>query len=160
MKVFTVSDIHIDYSQNLQWLLSLSQTDYCDDILILAGDISDKTELIEQCFKQVSNCFKQVLYVPGNHDLWVSKKQNITSIEKFYTLQNMANEYGVSTSPYHCEGLTIIPLLGWYDFSFGPASEYLQERWMDFYACKWGEGFDDLAAFSERELAITNFFYQ
>ena len=68
MKVFAISDLHIDYAQNLQWLMNLSQTDYRDDILILAGDISDKRELLEQCFKKLSNCFKQVLYVPGNHD--------------------------------------------------------------------------------------------
>ncbi len=158
MKVFAISDIHIDYSQNLRWLMSLSQVDYRDDILILAGDISDKPELQEQCFKQVSNCFKQVLYVPGNHDLWVTKKQETNSVDRFYHLQQLANASGVSTSPFHSDGLTIVPLFAWYDFSFGAASEYLQERWMDFFACQWGGEFGDLEPCSEREQAITEFF--
>ena len=43
-------------------------------------------------------------------------------------------------------------------FSFDSSSDYLQERWMDFFVCKWGDAFDDLEAFSERESAVTAFF--
>lgn len=37
VRVFTVSDIHIDYDENRRWLHSLSQSDYQADVLILAG---------------------------------------------------------------------------------------------------------------------------
>lgn len=41
MRVFTLSDIHIEYMVNKQWVADLSAIDYRDDVLILAGDISD-----------------------------------------------------------------------------------------------------------------------
>ena len=158
MKIFALSDIHIDYTRNRKWLMDLSRADYQQDILILAGDISDNAERIEQCFKQLSNCFRQVHFVPGNHDLWVKKRDAMTSIDKFYAITRIANDYGIATTPCQFGELTIVPLLGWYDFSFGHCSEYLQERWMDFHTCQWGEAFDELTAFSVREKAITEFF--
>ena len=30
-----------------------------------------------------------------------------------------------------------MPLLGWYDYSFGQPSEYLREVWVDYRACAW-----------------------
>ena len=41
MRVFALSDIHIDYHENEQWLSRLSSMDYQEDILILAGDVTD-----------------------------------------------------------------------------------------------------------------------
>jgi Icc-related predicted phosphoesterase len=57
------------------------------------------------------------------------------------------------------KNLTIVPLFSWYDFSFGPCSDYLKDRWMDFYKCRWGRPYDDLKAFSEREKAIADYFH-
>jgi hypothetical protein len=39
--------------------------------------------------------------------------------------------------------LEIIPLLGWYDYSFGEPGEHLKSVWMDFRACRWPPGFDE-----------------
>jgi predicted phosphodiesterase len=44
MRVFALSDLHIDYEVNAGWVKSLSSVDYLDDVLILAGDISDKLQ--------------------------------------------------------------------------------------------------------------------
>ncbi len=86
MRVFAVSDLHVDYKHNYIWLTSLSQSEYQGDILIVAGDISHKIDLFESSLKYLSSCFKQVLYVPGNHDLWLSKSSYSSSLEKFYDL--------------------------------------------------------------------------
>src|SRR5262249_7967939 len=32
---------------------------------------------------------------------------------------------------------TIVPLLGWYDYSFGAPCDELRDVWMDFRACRW-----------------------
>ena len=42
MKVFAVSDVHVDYAENLAWILGLGYKEYANDILILAGDVTDK----------------------------------------------------------------------------------------------------------------------
>jgi len=71
MKIWAVSDLHIDYRHNRQWLSDLSNTLYQHDILILAGDISHDLRQIDWCFKVLGQRFKLVCYVPGNHDLWL-----------------------------------------------------------------------------------------
>ena len=39
--------------------------------------------------------------------------------------------------PFHHDGLSIVPLLSWYDYSFGEPSDELLEAWMDYRACRW-----------------------
>ncbi len=137
MRVFAVSDIHLDYDINLHWLESLSKVDYQDDILILAGDISDQLHLLERCFKTLATRFKRVLFVPGNHDLWVARSKEKDSLEKFSRVSDIAGEFSVAMEPYHTGSLSIVPLLGWYDYSFGTPGEELKQVWMDFRACIW-----------------------
>ena len=47
MRVFALSDIHIDYSENAKWIANLSVTEYQDDVLIVAGDVSDTQSLLD-----------------------------------------------------------------------------------------------------------------
>lgn len=42
MKVYALSDLHVDYAQNREWLQTLVAGSFGEDVLILAGDISDK----------------------------------------------------------------------------------------------------------------------
>lgn len=152
MKIFAISDLHLDYKENADWLQSLSSLDYQQDILILAGDISDNIELIEACFKQLTNKFKQVIFVPGNHDLWVRRGEQKNSFEKFKLVQEIAQRNGVCMENFDTDDLTIVPLLGWYDYSFGQPNEALKARWMDYIACKWPDNFTDAS--------ITEYFTQ
>ena len=36
--------------------------------------------------------------------------------------------------------LYIVPLLGWYDYSFGMPGKELMEMWMDYHTCRWPQG--------------------
>ncbi len=139
MRVFALSDIHIDYHENEQWLSRLSSMDYQEDILILAGDVTDNLLLLENCFRDLSAKFQKVLFVPGNHEFWVVRDNNSTSLEKYQKIFELASNYDISMQTYHAASLSIIPLLGWYDFSFGQPSSQLLETWMDFRACVWSE---------------------
>lgn len=145
MRIFALSDIHIDYAENRTWLMELSELDFRDDILILAGDIADITSLVETAFKECTRRFREVLFVPGNHDLWTYRNGMASSLAAFDHLQKIAADHGVRTGPHTEGGLTIIPLHGWYDYSFGKPSEELSFMWMDYTACSWPEGFDETA---------------
>jgi len=74
MRVFAVSDIHVDYSANAKWIANLSVAEYQDDVLILAGDVSDIRRLLDWCLTTLAKRFKKVLFVPGNHELWVTRE--------------------------------------------------------------------------------------
>ncbi|VUD68772.1 3',5'-cyclic adenosine monophosphate phosphodiesterase CpdA [Thalassocella blandensis] len=97
MRIFAVSDIHIDYQENKEWMFQLSKTDFQQDVLLLGGDISDDLSLITACFQHLSRCFYKVFYVPGNHDIWDAKKRFNHSIAKFEFLLQLAQEHGVCT---------------------------------------------------------------
>ena len=152
MRVYCLSDIHIDYPVNAKWISALSCFDYQDDILILAGDLADTPKLFEQCLQQLADRFDKVLFVPGNHDLWVTRCGQETSLEKFDIICNFAHDIGVTIKPFHTKSLTIVPLLGWYDYSFGTPSRQLQQMWMDYRTCRWPEAYD--------APAITHYFTQ
>lgn len=140
-RVFAISDLHLDYAVNAQWVADLSLHEYQDDVLILAGDISDSPKLLAFCFSEMARRFHRVLYVPGNHDLWVLRfETDLDSLQKWELVRGLANAYGVLLEPWHEGELSIVPLLSWYDYSFGLPAAPLQEAWMDFYACKWPSG--------------------
>jgi predicted phosphodiesterase len=141
MRLFTVSDLHVDYDANARWMYSLSSIEYRHDVLIVCGDISHSIRLVERALKVLCARFKQVLYVPGNHELWISHKADIrTSFEKFGEIAAVAANCGVSMEPYHHGQCSIVPLFAWYDYSFGSPSEKLLSTWRDFHACVWPPG--------------------
>ena len=137
MRVFAISDIHVDYIENAEWLSHISRHDYLDDVLILAGDLTDVPDLLRKSFEQLVIRFKQVLFVPGNHELWIYRSTQKSSFEKFEKIKVIAKECGVSMQPFHAGEVSIVPLLGWYDYSFGQPKEDLYKMWMDYRACEW-----------------------
>jgi hypothetical protein len=50
---------------------SLGLSEYRDDTLILAGDVSDDVEKFRATLKILKATFAHVFFVPGNHELWV-----------------------------------------------------------------------------------------
>lgn len=142
MKIWAISDIHVDYTQNLKWIEGLSYQDMQNDILLLAGDISDDMVLLEKTFQALKQRFLSVFYIPGNHDLWVRHYPNITSFDKLDLIKKVAADQGILMHPAHFEGVHIVPLYAWYDHSFGTPSKKLMAMWKDHSACKWPNGFD------------------
>jgi hypothetical protein len=149
MRVFAVSDLHVDYEANARWVTALSLSDYRDDVLILAGDVSDSLTRLDECLRQLTHRFKTVLYTPGNHELWVLRDACVPdSLAKLRAVCSVAENCGASMRPFHHGTLSIVPLWSWYDFSFGPLNQKLESAWADFRACRWPQGWDadDIAA--------------
>src|SRR5215831_776313 len=151
MRVFAVSDLHVNYESNARWVEALSGQDYTDDILILAGDLSDSLGQIETYLNILVRRFNKVLYVPGNHEMWIIRNPELEdSIAKFAEVCRVARSSGASTECLCTDALTIVPLLGWYDYSFGVPCDELRNAWIDFRACRWP------AHMNERQ--VTQFF--
>ena len=152
MRVFATSDIHVDYDANKQWLFDLSNVDYQDDILLVAGDLTDDLALLEQCLVQLTKKFRQVFFVPGNHELWVRKDTLPCSFAKFDRVLALCGQCGVATQPINYGELSIVPLFSWYDFSFGEPGPKILASWVDFRACQWGD--------THTPASVTAFFLQ
>lgn len=154
MKVYALSDLHVDYAQNRQWLQALVAGNFGEDVLILAGDISDKLPLLEETLSALVGCFAEVLFVPGNHELWLHDDSFDCSLEKFDAVRALCGRLGVHTEPLHGDHLSIVPLFSWYDFSFGAPDRYLHRAWRDFRACRWPEHLPDMAAVTAHFLSL------
>jgi Calcineurin-like phosphoesterase len=132
MRVFATSDLHTDYKENFLWLTELSDTAYGDDTLIVAGDVSDRLEVIRETLLLLRSKFRHVLFTPGNHELWV-RKSALDSIEKFHQVLKLCEAIDVVTTPLRLEDLWIVPLFSWYDGVYDPE----MKAWADFHFCKW-----------------------
>lgn len=139
MRVFALSDIHVDYDVNMQWVRQLSRAEYVDDVLILAGDVSHRPALLSECLETLARRFRQVLFVPGNHDLWVldDDVHGGDSLLKFAHVHETVAACGASMEPLQLGPWFFMPLLGWYDYSFGEPQAHLKMVWADFRACRW-----------------------
>ncbi|MFL0801960.1 MAG: metallophosphoesterase [Agarilytica sp.] len=137
MRIFALSDIHVDYDENAQWIRDLSLQEYSEDTLILAGDISDSLDRISECFEHAVKKFRHVFFVPGNHDIWVNKERPFCSLEKFHQTLALAKSFGIVTERAKVGDYVIHPLFSWYDYSFGAPSDYIKMAWMDFKRCQW-----------------------
>ncbi len=142
MRVFAISDIHIDYQENYKWLTNLSEYDYQDDIIIMAGDLTDVASLFVKGLEILKKRFLDVLFIPGNHDLWVHRNNGKDSLTQFLNIQKVSEQCGVHTGPVHFGELSIVPLFGWYDYSFGAPSQQILNAWTDYTACKWPDNLD------------------
>lgn len=137
MRLFLGSDFHVDYRQNLDWLRALSRADFTDDVLVVAGDLSDELDLVKTCFDELVPRYRKLLFLPGNHDLWTARSGKGLSFEKFETLNALCHGYGIETRPVAFGKTLIVPLLAWYDYSFGEPGPTIRRGWMDFYKCNW-----------------------
>ena len=52
---------------------TLSDTDYKEDVLIVAGDIADDTEVVRKTLVLLLSKWAHVFFTPGNHELWVRR---------------------------------------------------------------------------------------
>jgi 3',5'-cyclic AMP phosphodiesterase CpdA len=68
MELLALSDVHVEHEANRQGLAALAPRPR--DWLVLAGDVSDTLEGLTWAIDTLSPKFAQLLWVPGNHDLW------------------------------------------------------------------------------------------
>ncbi|MCB1672283.1 MAG: metallophosphoesterase [Pseudomonadales bacterium] len=153
MRVHAISDIHVDYPDNLAWLRMLSSVDYRDDILILAGDVSEDMDLLAETFLLLLGKFRRLCFIPGNHELWVRNSDHHCSLEKFAAVRSLCRSLGVEIDLYREAGLSVVPLHGWYDYSFASPDRHLRRGWRDYQACAWPQELDSSAKINQHFLA-------
>src|SRR5689334_5717035 len=133
MKLYAISDLHLSYAENRQALEAFP--DHLDDWLIIAGDIGESIEHLRLALSILTKRFARLLWVPGNHDLWVNptQPQEPRGETKYNMLVSLCRDYGVLTpeDPYMRwpgEGSYLLaPLFLLYDYSFRPADVALED---------------------------------
>ncbi|TWD57899.1 calcineurin-like phosphoesterase family protein [Agrobacterium vitis] len=142
MRIFVGSDFHVDYRENLLWFEQLSTQDFQHDILLVVGDVANDMPLFSYVMSLLADRFSKVLYVPGNHDVWIKRSNGGTSFEKLQAIKSLCADLNIGMEAYSCGDTLIMPLMGWYDYSFGTPGQMLRNAWMDYRRCDW-EGLSD-----------------
>ena len=128
MRLWALSDLHLSHAPNREALGTLPA--YPDDWLLLAGDLADGFRHLEWCFDTLNGKFRQLVWVPGNHELWTRSgcAGGLRGAALYDKLVEIARDHGVVTpeDPYptfpHPTGdVLIAPLFLLYDYSFRPA---------------------------------------
>lgn len=165
-RIFALSDLHIDTPQNMQFMLNLSDCDYSNDTLVIAGDVSDDLTKIETVFSTLLKKFYRVAYVPGNHELWIRKTHHQDSIEKFWGIHSLCQQLGIATDAIKIEGTNnsawLVPLFSWYRMpEEGRESLFIHKEgenwqacgWVDHLLCRWPE------AIQQDHVSVADYFY-
>ncbi|KIW24517.1 uncharacterized protein PV07_10228 [Cladophialophora immunda] len=139
MKLYAISDLHLSYKHNREALYELRP--HLEDSLIICGDVGEKIEHLHEAFKLTTKLFKQVFWVPGNHELYTlpghrnrgegheedALDEELRGDFKYQECLRVANEYGVITPEdeyvkWEGEGgpCIICPMFTLYDYSFRP----------------------------------------
>ncbi|HEX6040348.1 metallophosphoesterase [Longimicrobium sp.] len=139
MRIYAISDLHTDFRENRQALERIGATGHRDDVLIVAGDVADSETVLRETLELLAGRFREVFFVPGNHELWVRGEPR-DSMEKFQSVLRICDQVGVRTSPARVGDAWIVPLFSWYDPSFdvnGEGAEDELEAWADRYFTRW-----------------------
>ncbi len=69
MKLLAISDLHVDIKRNRAGVLALKAQP--EDWLIVAGDLCEGLDLFTEALGWLTKQFARVIWVPGNHELWL-----------------------------------------------------------------------------------------
>ena len=157
MRVQYASDLHLEFGENSKWLKEHPLIPSAD-ILVLAGDIGylgDDNYITHPFWNRVSEDFKQVIVVPGNHELY-----------KFFDINELRNGWQVEIRHnvrvcYNSvialnEETDLIASTLWAHIP--PSEEYLTERCVsDFKRIRNGEFRLSAQRFNEEHEVCRNF---
>lgn len=180
VRVFAISDLHADYKPNMEWMKNLPSEiarGACqpgcpeDDIsvLMVAGDVASDLDTLKEGLGYLKEKFDEVVFVPGNHELWCQRGEQQRapdSMVKLQDVKDICSECKVHTKPLlvQLQGdpekgagsgrVVLLPFLSWYHASFDrepelpravlkeveiPGIRPFEERWADFKWCAWPE---------------------
>lgn len=131
MRLFAISDLHISKKENREALEQFGtdrSQSFDSDWLIVAGDVGERVEHLRIALDLLCPMFAQVIFTPGNHDLWcpAGSTDRTRGVDRYLELVEACRSFGVLTpeDPYALwPGATeaptyIAPLFLLFDYSF------------------------------------------
>lgn len=130
MRLLAISDLHLAGAVNREALDALPP--HPDDWLIVAGDVAERIGMVADALALLADRFAQVIWVPGNHELWSRpSSEEPSGVARYDALVARARSLGVLTPddpfpiwpgpvPHGVGRLAIAPMFLLYDYSFRP----------------------------------------
>lgn len=169
MKIAAVSDIHIrPLGKDNQLIEEIHErvVRANPDVFIIAGDISNRLDVLEKSLVslRIDDCTN--LFVAGNHDVWFS--ENVTSLEKYSkeigSVCRKAGWIHLPDKSYIHGSIAFVGSMGWSDYSFRveqldiPMEAYRQKEhngavWRDYFNIDWAMNDQEVTQLMNSKLA-------
>ena len=130
--LFATSDLHVTHEGNAP-IVDRVVPDAPEDWLLVVGDVAERASSIRDTLATLRERFAKVVWVPGNHELWTTPKDEVQlrGQARYEHLVELCRSIDVLTPedeyPVWAHGarpLTIAPLFVLYDYSWRtPAAE-------------------------------------
>lgn len=127
--LWAVSDLHAAVKSNSPRIAELVPPDPAD-WLIVAGDVAERSSLVLKVLSLLAERYAQVIWVPGNHELFSRSQDRYRGRDKYEELVVGCRERGIITpeDPFPVfAGVTIVPLFTLYDYSFRPQGTTVEQ---------------------------------
>ena len=146
IRIALASDIHVDFiaANRRIWCESVGAAMRAEaiDVVVIAGDVSNTTDRVEEYLKPLAVGRMANLIIPGNHDAWLTESQ-VMSHEKssrwaLAAFGASARRAGFTFLPDYPEmigGWGFCGIMGWFDYSFAdrslgiPDTAYAANEW-------------------------------
>ncbi|MCJ7859517.1 metallophosphoesterase family protein [Corynebacterium kalidii] len=119
--LWAVSDLHVAARGNRDLVDRGVRPANPGDWLIVAGDVAERTSTILDTLRSLAERFAQVIWAPGNHELFSRAADDVHAEDKYDELVKGCQSMGVLTpeDPYpRFAGRTIVPMFTLYDHSW------------------------------------------
>ena len=127
--LWAVADLHVAVKAN-RALVDALEPGNPDDWLIVAGDVAERPELVLRTLGQLSRRYAQVIWAPGNRELFCRGADAHVGKDRYRQLVDGCRRLGILTpeDPYaEFGGVTICPLFTLYDYSWRPQGTTIDE---------------------------------
>jgi 3',5'-cyclic AMP phosphodiesterase CpdA len=137
--LLAVSDLHVGHPGNRPIVSSLEPSSD-GDWLIVAGDVAETIADLEWALRQLTERFATVIWVPGNHELWTTRRDpvQLRGVARYEYLVSLCRSLGVLTPedpypvfPSPAGPVAVAPLFLLYDYSFRPDGATTREEALD-----------------------------
>lgn len=125
MRLYAISDLHVRAPQNRTFVEHIAP--HPRDWLILGGDIGESAADLRFVLETLGPKFAQIVWVPGNHELWTVDKDGLRGEARYLELVRLCREFGVLTPedpfarwPGEGPPTVIVPMFLLYDYTFRP----------------------------------------
>ncbi|TCP50903.1 3',5'-cyclic AMP phosphodiesterase CpdA [Tamaricihabitans halophyticus] len=124
--LLATSDLHVSHQGNRE-IVDRIRPRAPGDWLIVAGDVAEREDLIYDTLAELRSRFDQVIWVPGNHELWTTPGEStgLRGVARYEHLVQRCRSIDVLTpeDPYpiwrtDTEEFLIAPIFQLYDYSF------------------------------------------
>jgi len=140
-RVFAISDVFFGKKCNEDWAHAIDSFAFQEDVLIVAGGVSEALGGIVKALTALKSKFRRVFFTPGGLELSIHRSEATKfadSLSKLLTIYEACDSLGVDVWPAPVfSGLYVVPLLSWYNAAYDEKDPFPNPNLRFEAGCRW-----------------------